>query len=174
VELAGEVVEDSFMQSDVVPVASDFRQAAVEAMHHPSASQNPLPQALQSMQDTQPEGIPEEVFRASVSPGKVPFVEQTHQEPFAEAMPTVNPIDPAGVLVAGERFRKTPERDLSPFQRRGDEKGIPGRSLPAPEPQVRIGTIEVVVVVPAPTERSPRGEERSRPDLASRHYLRNF
>jgi len=58
------------------------------------------------------------------------------------------------------------------FPRGADERGS-DRSLP-PEPQVRIGTIEVVVVAPTPAERPPRSEERTRPDLASRNYLRNF
>ncbi len=66
------------------------------------------------------------------------------------------------------------ERQLPPLPRDGGEGRTPVRPLPPPEPQVRIGTIEVVVVAPAPVERSPRSEERTRPDLASRHYLRNF
>ncbi|SEM05770.1 hypothetical protein SAMN04489760_103109 [Syntrophus gentianae] len=72
-----------------------------------------------------------------------------------------------------ERFHRATGRPLPPIPKGNEETGS-GRSLPPPEPKVRIGTIEVVVVVPAPADRSPRSEERSRPDLASRHYLRNI
>jgi hypothetical protein len=173
VESAVEKTEDSFMQPDVVPAANDSRQDSVGATPHPSAAQNPLPKPLPSMRDTQPEVIPEEVFRAPVLPGTVQFIGQARQEALAGALPAADHMDAGEVLVTAERFRKAPERDLPPFQRRDDHKGMPAPPLPHPEPQVRIGTIEVVVVAP-PAERPSRSEERTRPDLASRHYLRNF
>lgn len=174
VESAAEKVEDSFVQPNAVTAANDSRQDSAEATPHPSAAQNPLPKPLPSLQDTQPEVIPEEVFRAPVPPDKLPLVGLSRQEVLAGAMSAVNQPDPAGVLLAAERFRKAPERDLPPFQRRDDQKGMPVPPLPHYEPRVSIGTIEVVVVAPAPAERPSRSEERSRPDLASRHYLRNF
>mgnify|MGYP000844243756 CR=1 FL=1 len=103
--------------------------------------------------------------------GEVPadtVQEELHHGGMPAAAPSSTP-DSKSV----ERFQRPSVRPLPPIPKDSEEKGS-GRSLPPPEPQVRIGAIEVVVVVPAPADRLPRSGERSRPDLASRHYLRNF
>lgn len=103
--------------------------------------------------------------------GQVP-AGTARQEPHHGGMPAAVRSSPPASEGA-ERFHRPSGRPLPPIPKDNEEKGS-GRSLPPSEPQVRIGVIEVVVVVPAPADRSPRSGERSRPDLASRHYLRNF
>lgn len=99
---------------------------------------------------------------------------ETRHEPHPAAIPAAAVISSASVAARGENFHRAAWRQLPPLPGDGGEGKTPVRPLPPPEPQVRIGTIEVVVVTPAPAERPPRSEERFRPDLSSRHYLRNF
>lgn len=107
---------------------------------------------------------------ASRPVGSELFASETDHESLPATIPAAATRSP----VSEPPGHRANERQLPPLPRDGGEGKIPVRPLPPPEPQVRIGTIEVVVVAPAPTERPSRSEERSRPDLASRHYLRNF
>jgi len=114
-------------------------------------------------------GLPE---RASPSVEGELSADEVRREPLHGVMPATALSAPQASGGA-ERFHRAAGRPLPTLPKGKEEKGS-GRSLPPTEPQVRIGVIEVVVVVPAPADRSPRSGERSRPDLASRHYLRNF
>lgn len=107
---------------------------------------------------------------ASRPVGSELFASETDHESLPGPIPAAATRSP----VSEPPGHRANERQLPPLPRDGGEGKIPVRPLPPPEPQVRIGTIEVVVVAPAPTERPSRSEERSRPDLSSRHYLRNF
>jgi len=107
---------------------------------------------------------------ASRPVGRESFAAETDHE----SLPGPIPAAATRSLFSEPPAHQANERQLPPLPRDGGEGKTPARPLPPPEPQVRIGTIEVVVVVPATAERSPRSEERTRPDLASRNYLRNF
>jgi hypothetical protein len=114
-------------------------------------------------------GLPGKTFQ---SVGRALFADETRHEPLHGVKPATALSSPPASEGA-ERFHRATRRPLPAIPKENDKQGS-GRSLPPPEPQVRIGTIEVVVVAPEPADRSHRSEERSRPDLASRHYLRNF
>ena len=155
-------------------VASGYLPAEAEEIPVPSIPRHPPPPASPAEQTSRPGGLPEETPRSVVTPVRGSFAaDDVRHEPLPDVMPAVATVSSAPVPAGGERFHRATQRPLPALPRGGDAREQ-GRSLPPPEPRVRIGTIEVVVVTPAPAERSPRSEERSRPDLASRHYLRNF
>lgn len=173
-DLSGEASETTFTQGDGEPTTSDLRRAAGEAMEVPSIPRNSLPSAQRPEQTSQSDGMPEGTPRSAVVPVRESFADKTRHEPLPDAIPAAAAVSSAPVPANGENFHRAAERQLPPLPRNGDEGKTPVNPLPPPEPQVRIGTIEVVVVAPVPVERSSRSEERSRPDLASRHYLRNI
>ncbi|WP_306533334.1 hypothetical protein [Geobacter sp.] len=154
--LSSEAAENPAMGRSAEPVAVEPLQAGVEALPAPQFPRNPPPSATRAGQASQPGEVPEETGRPAVPQGREPL-EETHPDPPSGAVPASVTLRQPPAPAIGEQFHRPPERRMAP-----------------PEPQVRIGTIEVVVVAPAPVERSPRSEERTRPDLASRHYLRNF
>lgn len=156
---AGEAVEAHLAQGAAEPVAKEPRLASVEAMEVPSILLNQPPLAERPEQTSQSDGMPEGTPRSAVLPVRESFAGETRHEPLPATIPAAATRSP----VSEPPGHRATERQLPP-----------ARPLSPPEPQVRIGTIEVVVVAPAPTERPSRSEERSRPDLASRHYLRNF
>lgn len=67
-----------------------------------------------------------------------------------------------------------PLRDAFTASRNDREKPSSERSQRPAQPQVQIGTIEVVVLALTPVERTARNETRGQTDSVSRHYLRNL
>lgn len=154
--MGSETVENPAMELPDEPVADEPLLAGVEALPAPQIPPNPPPSATRADQASQPGEVPEETGRSVVPQGRE-SLDETHTDPPSGAVPASVTLRQPPVPAIGEPFQRPAERRMAP-----------------PEPQVRIGTIEVVVVAPAPAERPPRSEERTRPDLASRHYLRNF
>lgn len=154
--VGSETVENPAMGLPDEPVANEPLQANVEALPASPLPGNPPLSATRGDQASPRGEVPEDIGRSAVPLG-TETREETHPTPPFGAVPVSVTLRQPPVPAVGEQFQPPPER----------------RSAP-PEPQVRIGTIEVVVVAPAPSERPSRSEERTRPDLASRHYLRNF
>jgi len=176
--LSGQAVETPLTPAADEPAAGAPRQAAVPAPRVPDTPQNALPAAVRAGHTVPTEGVAEEtvpsaagVPRSARLPGSAALAEEMRPAPPAAPLPVSAPAHLPG---SEERSPRSPKRERAPFPRGGEENGTPSRSLPPREPQVRIGTIEVVVLAPAPAEHPPRSEERSRTELASRHYLRNF
>lgn len=154
--VGSETVENPAMGLPDEPVANEPLLADVEALPASPLPGNPPPSATRGDQASQRGEVPEDIGRSAVPLG-METREETHLAPPSRAVPASVTLHQPPVPAVGEQFQPPPERRPAP-----------------PEPQVRIGTIEVVVVAPAPSERPSRSEERTRPDLASRHYLRNF
>ena len=146
-----ETVENPAFGLPDEPLRADVE--VLPALHLPG---NPPKSATQADQALLQGEVPDETGRPSVLLGRE-SLEETHYAPPSGAVPASVTLRQPPVPAVGEQFQPPPERRTAP-----------------PEPQVRIGTIEVVVVAPAPSERPSRSEERTRPDLVSRHYLRNF
>lgn len=154
--VGSETVENPALRLPDEPLADEPLQADVEALPASLLPGNPPPSATKGEQALQRGEVPEETGRPAVSLG-TETRKETHPTPPSGAVPASVTLRQPPVHAVGEQFPPPPER----------------RTVP-PELQVRIGTIEVVVVAPALAERPSRSEERTRPDLASRHYLRNF
>uniref|UniRef100_A0A831UF74 Uncharacterized protein n=1 Tax=Geobacter metallireducens TaxID=28232 RepID=A0A831UF74_GEOME len=173
----GEVLGTPFTPGEEEPATGSLRRAFGEAMEVPSIPrhQPPAAQAPEKVSPSDREPAAD-TSRVPVLPvGEVwePFGDGRRHDPLHAPIPLAAVSSPS-VSSRVENFQRVAERQLPPLPREGDEGKTPVRSIPPPEPQVRIGTIEVVVVTPAPAERTPRSGERMSPDLASRHYLRNF
>ncbi len=149
--MGGETVENPAFELPDEPLRADVE--VLPALHSPG---NPLKSAMQADQALQQGEVPDETGRPAVPLGRE-SLEETNPAPSSGAVPASVTLHQPPVPAVSEQLPRPAERRTAP-----------------PEPQVRIGTIEVVVVAPAPAERPSRSEERSRPDLASRHYLRNF
>ncbi|ABB31369.1 hypothetical protein GeomeDRAFT_2015 [Geobacter metallireducens RCH3] len=149
--MGSETVENPALGLPEEPLRADVE--VFPALQLPGNPPMPATQADQSLQQGD---VPEKTGRSAVPPGRE-SVEETNPAPSSGALPATVTLRQPPVTAVGEQFPRHSERQVAP-----------------PEPQVRIGTIEVVVVTPAPAERPSRSEERSRPDLSSRHYLRNF
>lgn len=102
--------------------------------------------------------------------------------PPANDVPGDQPLSPGnGFLDPGKR-KPQPDhcwslaglRNPSSSLRNDREKLLSKGMQHTGEPHVQIGTIEVVVLVPAKPDLASRSEERVQPDPASRNYLRNF
>ncbi len=121
-----------------------------------------------------PEVMPEGEERAAVSSGTGLLAAASRRVRLAEAVTDCTVTVPIGVAVVEPGSGRASEPGQADRQRIGEEKREPGSAPRPQEPRVRIGAIEVVVVSPAPVQPEPSRGERSRPDPASRNYLRNF
>ena len=180
-QLVGETVENMLPERAAEPVGNKVAGevaeplVVVEEIPLPSMPQNSPPSVPREKQASRPGGVAEEASPIIAPPGGESCAVETRNEPLPEQIAAAVTLSPAPVPAIEDRFNgRATERQLPPLPKGSEEPSNPSRSFPSPEPQVRIGTIEVVVVTPAPAERPPRSEERSRPDLSSRHYLRNF
>ncbi len=149
--MGSETVENPALGLPDEPLRADVE--ALPALQLPG---NPPMPATRADQALHKGDVSEETGRPAVPPGRE-SLEETNPASSSGAVPASVTLRQPPVPAVGEQFPRHSERPVAP-----------------PEPQVRIGTIEVVVVAPAPAERPSRSEERSRPDLSSRHYLRNF
>jgi len=163
-QLTGEMAGNMPPEQAAEPVARRNPPAAAKEIPVTSIPQNSLSTVPRTEQMSR---MPEETHLAGE---RGAIADGTRHEPLPDVIPAAATISSSPALPG----HGATERQLPAFSRGESERSGPSRPLPPPEPQVRIGTIEVVVVAPAPVERSPRSEERSRPDLASRHYLRNL
>jgi len=175
-DLSGETSEAPFPQGTDEPTPSELQRTVGEALEVPSIprKQPLLAQRPEQTSQAQSDGMPECTPRSTVVPVRESFEDEKRHEPLPDVIPAAVAVSSVPVPTKGENSCRATDRQLPPLPRDGDEGKRPVSTFSPPEPQVTIGTIEVVVVAPAPVERPPRSEERFRPDLASRHYLRNF
>lgn len=122
----------------------------------------------------QPEVLPEEEDRAAVSSGTGLLAAAVRRVRLGDAVTGCTATVPSGVAEMELGSGRAPGPGQPDRQRTGEGKNEPGKDSRPPEPRVRIGAIEIVVVSPAPAQPEPSRGERSRPDPASRNYLRNF
>ncbi len=125
--------------------------------------------------------------------GVSPATDPNDREPSPVSTPVASsaagsrgvPPPPLPPGIAGEASAAVPQTGelVPPLIRLGERRGIERRAaevpardthIPATEPRVRIGTIEVVVLSPAPAERTSRRHDTPMADIASRKYLRNI
>lgn len=185
---AGEMQEEPFSPGSGEPEAGAPRQGAEPARQVPPVSRNARLAASQGDHILPTDGVRAEAAglagepswpaddapRSVVSPVRVLSGDEMGSDPLPGATQVTTPLSRSRIPAREERFPRATEQQLPALPQGGEERGTPGCSLSPPEPRVRIGSIEVVVVAPAPGERLSRSEQTSRPDLASRHYLRNF
>lgn len=133
----------------------------------PKAFTEPAPLHRQGL-DFLPGAMRSENDRPEIPQETGSFVEEARRPLLPENSTNRTVTVPAGIPVAEVRIGQAAR------QRSNEEKSAPAHSARTPEPRVRIGTIEVVVVSPATAETGSSRGERSRPDPASRNYLRNF
>lgn len=184
----GEMQEEPFSPGSGEQEAGAPRQGADPARQVPQVSRNARLAANQADRTLPTDGVTAETGRLAgepswpaddaprsvVSPVREPSGDEMGRDPLPDE-PLVPPsLSPPRIPAREERFPRATERQLPALPKGGDEGKTPDRPTAPPEPRVRIGSIEVVVVAPAPGERLSRSEQTSRPDLASRHYLRNF
>jgi hypothetical protein len=187
-ECAGEMQEEPFSPESGEPESDAPRQGAEPARQVSPASRNARQSLLLADRTVPTDQVTAETGRPAWEPSRtaddaprsvVPPVRELSgkepgHEPLPHRIPVTTPLSPPRIPAREERFHGAAERQLPALPEGGDGRGNTGRPTAPPEPRVRIGSIEVVVVAPAPGERPSRGEQNSRPDLASRHYLRNF
>lgn len=145
-------------------------QPFLRELHEPIVSARRANAAVSSAADTRFEEPV--VFRPSRSETTLDqrFVSSDHAPPPEERL-----CDPAkGRKPPEPSWNPPPLRDAFSARRNDREKLSSERFQRTAEPQVQIGTIEVVVLTQASPERRARSEARVLPDPASRHYLRNF
>ncbi len=161
-------------QSSVEAAAEPLGRQVAETVSIPAAGALPLPEQARQGPALRPVVTRDEDDRSAVSPDNGTPVAQSRRvlPPGTAANCTVT-VSP-GVPAAEMRIGRAAETAQSDRHRTGKEKSGSGNNLRSFEPKVQIGTIEVVVVSPPPAAPAPFQVDRSRPDPASRNYVRNF
>lgn len=161
-------------QPSVETVAQPLGRHVAEMVARPAAGALPVQEPARQGPALRTVVTRDEDDRSAVSPENETSVAEPRRVlppgTAANCTVTVSPGVPAAAVWAG----LAPEPAQSGRQRTGEEKSGPGNNPRSFEPKVQIGTIEVVVVSPPPAAPAPSRGDRSRPDPASRNYVRNF